>query len=269
MRFRLLSALTFFLILGVSGTANAVTINAYLSAPDAQFAPSGFTGTTVETFNSLATGNRVTDYIVPNFGTYSLNSTRRLAVLQDNQYGNGTENYVSLGAQSGSSSPVTLTFLTPVRYFAFAYQAGDNNNGITFFNGNDMIGRFSTASILSLLGNRVTGSVQAVNGTIYQSSAFFGKPTTTNTNAGEPYSFVNFFSPDGAFTRVVFDNSNTAGTGFETDNHTISATSQTPQGDFVLVGGVAVVPEASTLTLFGGASLSFVVAMCARRRLKA
>src|SRR5207237_1834812 len=119
----------------------------------------------VETFNSLTAGTNQTSDFNSAIGTYVLTATTRFAVVADDQYGNGTGNYMSIGAQSSSFAPVTLNLTTPARYFGFAFQAGDNNSGLTFYSGTTLIGRFSTATILSLLSST---SVKAVNGTTYQ-----------------------------------------------------------------------------------------------------
>lgn len=261
MRFAFLSTLIIGSLFTLVGTASAATtLDVYLSAPDSQVTP--FANTTVETFESLTAGTNQTTNYLGAIGTYVLDATTRFAVVADDQYGNGTGNYMSIGAQSGSSAPVTLNLTTPARYFGFAFQAGDTNNGLTFYSGTTLIGRFSTATILSLLGST---TVKAVNGTTYQSSQYKGKPNTTNVNTGEAYSFVNFFANGGTFDRVVFDNSNTTGTGFESDNHTVSSAAQTPQGDFVVVGSV-VVPEAETGVLFAGTGIAFAGMIVVRRR---
>ena len=249
---------------GFSVQANAApSITVYLSAPKAQFAPASFTNTAVETFDSLSVGTKTGYAPVGGIGTYS----GTFASVANDQYGNGTGNYFTFGKQIGSSAPVTLTFATPAAYFGFAYCAGDNNNGITFYDGNNsLLGRFSTATLLTVLKNG-QGTVTATDSTVYNTSQYFGKPGATNTNPNEPYSFVNFFFSGGTVGRVVFDNSGSLSTGFESDNHTVSATPQSTAGTpFVFVGSVAIVPESGTAFPRCFAALPALAMVRGRRR---
>ncbi|MBC8140461.1 MAG: hypothetical protein H7Y38_03370 [Armatimonadetes bacterium] len=249
--------------LGMLTTANALpSITVYLSAPDAQVAPTTLTSLSVETFDALSTSANNTAPFVSAIGTY----TGTFKPNADDQYGNGTNNYFTFGAQSGTSTPVSLSFTTPIAYFGFAYCAGDPNNGVTFYdNTNAFLGRFSTSTLLTVLNNGV-GTVTATDSTVYNTSQYFGKPNTTNTNTSEPYSFVNFFITGGTVGRIEFDNSNLGSTGYESDNHTISTTPQTTDGTpFVFVSNVAVVPEASSVSLLALAAIPALGVLSARR----
>lgn len=229
-----------------ANTARAQGVKVYLGVPRDQTSP--FTSTTTETFNSLAAGNRTTGYAGA-IGTYALSSGAPFNIQADNQYGNGTGNYMSFGAQSATSAPITLNLTGAQQYFGFAWCAGDSNNGVTFYRGSTQLFRFSTATLTSLLAG---STVTAVNGSTYNTSQYKGKPAAGTQNTGEPYSFVHFVGYGGLdFDRIVFDNSATTSTGFETDNHTISAIAPTviPNG-FVLATTVAVaIPEPGSLAL--------------------
>lgn len=129
-----LLALTALLTLpGRSAQAGPVkpTVTAYLSAPNTQFVPASITGAVSETFNTQ-TADVYTYTDAAPFSSAIGNYSGQFAVVADNQYGTGTGNYFALGAQSSSSTPVTLTFTNPIQYFGMSYNAGDNNNGFTF-----------------------------------------------------------------------------------------------------------------------------------------
>ncbi len=237
-------------------------LQVYISAP--ADVTSSFSNITTSTFDSQATGN-YSSLAVSGFGTYQTTGSNKFAVVADNQYGSGTGNYFAIGAQSGTSGPVTLTFNSPQSYFGFAWNAGDANNGITFYNGTTSLGRFSTASLLTLLGQ---STVTAIDGSVYQTANYFGKPGTgaaqnNRQDSSEPFGFLNFIS-QGTFTSVVFDNSNTTGTGFESDNHTIRATAPTASGTFVYVGQTNV-PEPTSIGLLGVGGL--IACVVRRKRL--
>jgi hypothetical protein len=68
----------------------------------------------------------------------------------------------------------------------------------------------------------------------YRTSAYYGNPDS-GLNTNEPYVFVDFVAKGATFNKIVFDNTNSIGTGFESDNHTITATSATMSNDHVFV----------------------------------
>ncbi len=243
--------------LSLSAPAQAqITISAYLSAPNTQTVPGSITGAVSETFNAQPTGSHEYTEEAP-FVSAVGNYSGRFAVVNDDSYGTGTGNYFAIGAQSGSSAPVTLTFATPVRYFGMSYNAGDPNNGFSFYDANDnFVGRYSTATLISVL-HAGEGTVTALDNSIYETSKYYGKPNgagpggnNTGQNAGEPYAFLNFFVDGGGVSKIVFDNSGNQGSGFESDNHTLSLLAQTPVGQpFVFVGTTGVAPEPGTVAL--------------------
>jgi hypothetical protein len=264
LRFGPLVALAAALVLVGGGRAQAqvpTSLSVYLSRPQSQ--TTVFTGTVTETFESLATGNRTTNFS-SSIGTYQLGASNPFNIQNDNQYGSGTGRYMAFGAQSGTSAPITLLFSAPQAYFGFSWNAGDQWNGMTFYSGATMIGRFSTATLTSLLSQP---TVRAIDNTIYNSSEYYGKPNNTTQNASEPYAFVNFIATGGTFTRIVFDNSGQTGTGFESDNHTIRAASPTPDSSFVYVTAVATAPEpvSASLLLLGSVPLLALRRRSARR----
>ena len=242
-------------------SANAADlINVYLSAP--KTTTTIFSDTTVETFESLTTGTYSSSY-TSTIGTYQLSNTSKMAIIADNQYGSGTGKYMSFGAQSGTSGPITLIFNAPQSYFGFSWNAGDSNNGLSFYRGNELLGSYSTATILAKLSGT---TVTAIDGSVYNSSQYKGQPVT-GQNSSQPYAFINIMDTNGAFDRVVFTNNNTTGTGYETDNHTIRTTAPTADNSFVAVGSASApaVPEAGTVTLLG-LGLSAMGMLATRRK---
>lgn len=184
-----------------------------------------------------------------------------------NQYG-GAEltQYISLGAQSSSSAPYTLQLTTPANYFGFWWSAGDAQNGISFYSNGTLLARFGTQDILTLLGNT---TVTSVDQQVYQTGFYFGNPNyDPKQNTAEPYAYVNIFANGATFDQIVFDNSNTTGTGFESDNHSVyfSSTPLAPAGSSVFVKEIpATVPEPSAALLSAGAGLALLWARTRRR----
>src|SRR5271168_622815 len=223
----------------------ADTISVYLSAPSAQ--STFVTGATTETWNEATPGTYQT--YAGTIGNYGVTGQDSFVIQAADQFGgaNGSQ-YMAFGAQSGNASPIQLVLTSPATYFGFWFSAGDANNGISFYDGSTLVGRFSTAPILSSLQ---APTVTAVDGATYQSSAYFGNPNNTSEDAGEPFAYVNFLVTGGDITRIVFDNSGLTGTGFENDNQSVynGSVAVAPTGVFVSTLGA---PEPATWALWLG-----------------
>jgi hypothetical protein len=156
-----------------------------------------------------------------------------------------------------------VTLNGPADYFGLWLSAADANNGVSFYSGNYLIARFSTQMLITLL-NGGTGNVTALSGAQYTTSSYFGNPNFPGQNTGESYAFVDFVANGFTFDKVVFDNNGTTSTGFESDNHSILATTPIISTDHVLVGNLTEdVPEpAAALLLAGG----LMLIAAARRR---
>jgi hypothetical protein len=230
------------------------SISLSISAPGEQ---ATFVGSALtETFNSPALGIRTTSFNAA-IGVYQLNTNSALAILAANQYGgaNGS-NYVSLGAQSATYTPVSLQLNASYNYFGFWWSAGDRNNGLSLYDGDQFLARISTADITNRL-SPTTGQVQAVNGSFYNNSLFYGNPNDLTQNTGEPYAYVSLIATGVTFNRIVFDNSGTTGTGFESDNHSVYFGSISVPGTSVLISYTpTAVPEPATFALCGAALLA-------------
>ena len=209
----------------------AASLNVYLSAPGSQSTYIGLANT--ETFNSLTPGVQTTPFASA-IGTYEFSNTAKFAAVAADQYGGADgSQYVALGAQSRSSAPVTLQLSNNATYFGFWWSAGDVNNGISFYYNDTLLSRLSTADIVSLLSSN-GGHVTAIDQTVYAENSYYGNPNN-GSNSREPYAYVSVFANQTGFNRIVFDNSGRAGSGFETDNHSVYLGAVQPNGASVFV----------------------------------
>jgi hypothetical protein len=227
-------------------------LSAYLNAP--RTSSSIFSGTTVEDFNALSTGNITTTY-ASGIGNYLASGAAPL-----NIEGGGVPwswdgtTHMAVGVQSSSTGAVSLILSSPRNYFGFGWAAGDDQNRMSFYSGDTLLGTFSSATIQSILGGT---NVTAVDGNTYLSADYRGQPASPSTNSGENYAFVNFIADSGlTFNRIDFWNNNT-GSGFESDNHTIlTSGTATRQGNMVFVTSVSSAPEpAVCLFMMPGAAI--------------
>lgn len=237
-------------------------ISIYLSAPGAT--SSGFSNTDVETFESLTTGIKTSDFLSPNFGTVTgVTGTYQGSVANPYAIRPASDNwsvgstYFAVGTHSGSTAPATLQLSSAVGYFGFSWNAGDNNNRMAFYKNGAVLAIFTSADIQTLLANP---TVTAVDGTVYTSSSYRGQPGNTSVNSGENYAFVHFLITGGT-DRIDFWN--TGSTGFESDNHTLRTTAPTITGTPLVFVTTASAPEPGTLGLL---ALGGLVVVVRRRR---
>ncbi len=180
----------------------------------------GFTG--IPNFNWAPLPNGYNSAI----GTYTQIGGQSY-VKNDDQYGAGTGKYMAIR----TGGDVKLIFDSPVRYFAFAWPAGDGQNNISIYRDGQIVGAFETADIISLIPKNQNNYITAVNGTQYSTYDYYGKPGT-GQNSGEPYAFLHYVATEGlAFDEVVFSMGN--GGEFENDNHTLLIGTPVIQGDWV------------------------------------
>jgi hypothetical protein len=154
-------------------------------------------------------------------GTYSAGG---VIVPADQYSGNGTS-YISDGAQSTTTS-YTLTFNSPQTFFGMLWDAMDAQNSLTF----------------NTNGGPITFNSTNISGLV---NADKGNPLNGD-DSGEYFVYLDFTGTNGTtFSSVTFNNNGT-GTGFESDNHSILAST---------------VPEPSTygMLLSGLGALGFAV----------
>ena len=261
----------------------AGTLTVYLSAPGVQ--SSTVTGAATETFDALSTGTHTSAYVsTAGIGTYTGSSTGLFAIVAHDEYGGATDsnhttptNYFALGSQSGSTSAVYLTLTQPASYVGFWWSAGDQYNRVALYSGSTLYGTFSTADLLRFLNNG-SGTINAINGTAYQTSAYFGNPNMASgsNDSGEPFAYVSFTITGATIDKIAFYNTS-SGTGFESDNHSVifagntvtipttfvpvenlSLASQAVQPAFSPSGGTYATPQTVTISSpTAGASINY------------
>ena len=264
-RFRLPScaALAFALL---PALAPAASLDVYISPPGDQ--ATGVTAASTETFNSLPLGLE-TSSLKTSIGTFGFSPTAPMAIVAPDVFGGAyNTDYLSLGAESGTATPVSLQLNTPATYFGFWWSAGDSNNGITFYYNNTRVGRISTLDLVKLL-NSDNGLVTAINGAQYVKGAYYGNPNNGGDST-EPFAYVNIFAKGTAFNRIVFDNSGSTGTGLEMDNQSVYLGAAQPKTGSVFVESapaihVALTPEPPELALAGAVLLGVTVLLRRKR----
>jgi len=186
-------------------------------------------GTSVENFNNLSIGDNY------NVKWSDVGTIDQVSILNANEYGgapydNGTgASPYAVQSASGSLGGIqttTLSLNNSSSYFGLYWSAGDANNSISFYNGNTLVGSFSTASLMDKLP-----------------SSYNGNPNYAGTFGGqdpnEPFGFINFYAGAGTeWNKVVL--SDTASSGFESDNWTSRINGWNPSVDGTL-GGTPVV----------------------------
>jgi LruC domain-containing protein len=206
-------------------------LRVYTSAPTVM--TSNVTGGTVvtEDFNSFGGIPNFAWAPLPNgynstIGTYT-QTTGQSYVKNDDRYGAGTGKYMAIR----TGADVKLVFDNPVKYFAFAWPAGDGQNNIKIYRQGQVIGTFETSDVIALLPKNQNNFITSINGTQYSTYDYYGKPGT-GQNSNEPYAFLHYVATDGlAFDEIVFDMGN--GGEFENDNHTLLIGTPVLQGDWV------------------------------------
>ena len=180
-----------------------------------------------EDFNSAALGTFTS--LVSSIGTYTAGANTSIILTADQYGGANNTQYVSVGAQAGSSGSMTLTLNSPADYFGLWWSAIDPKNMLDFYSGGVNVGHFDSTNLPDL-----------------SNSAYDGNPNN-GLNTREKYAYLNFFGTAGTkFDTIVFTNTNQ--TGFESDNHSVHS-----------------VPEPSAL-LMGGAASIIGLAVARRRR---
>jgi hypothetical protein len=214
----------------IAGAGTTCRAGVVLSIDAAGVQSSTVPGVITEDFNSFAPGT----YSTLSTAVGTLTTSGAFQIQGPDQYGGagGTGEYFTFGAQSGSADPVTLTFNGPQSYFGMWWSAADANNTVQFYSGGTLEATYTTASIFGGISN-----------------SYYGNPNGGG-DSGEPFAYLNINGMGGTtFTSVVFSNTGTTSTGFESDNWSVAS-----------------VPEPSSLVLGGMAAAAGALATLWRRR---
>jgi hypothetical protein len=210
--------------------SQAGVIITYAEDPAANL--SSLSGTQVFNFNTTATGKS------SNVGWKGVGTFDQLFVKNADAYGGAADAqnpkgslYSLQGAGSGVLAS-TLKLDTDSSYFGMWWSAGDARNVLEFYNGDTLMGRFTTASLMDPLP-----------------ASYDGNPLNRSVNRGEPYGFINFFGDEKtSWDRIVLTNN--ASSGFESDNYTTRVSAWNPLVDGALPGvPVAIVSGEKTTSV--------------------
>lgn len=199
-------------------------------AEDPNLTVSSLTGTQVFDFNSMKIGTSK-DVVWKGVGTFD-----QLYVKGADAYGgaaDATNPKGSLYSLQGAGVPVTSTTLQldiASSYFGMWWSAGDPRNVLTFYNGDTLVGTFTTSSLLEPLP-----------------SSYDGNPINRKINSGEPYAFINFYGDEKtSWDRIVLNNDGSS--GFESDNYTSRVAAWKPEEDGALAGVPVAIVSGTTTT---------------------
>ncbi len=271
----LLRLLLFAICLASIQSAEGQTLYVYIEAPGTPTTGqtedlTGVTGADVETAtfdtNTVQTYTTEFNTNIGEFNSGALTGTAgaSLNVGTADQYGGagGTGNFIALGAQTGTGTPVTVSLNSSSNYIGLWWSAADTNNSIELFNNGTLVGTIKESEFNAILPNSTTTTVTAINGTTqYNTKAYYGNPNTnfSGQDNNEPFFYVDLVLNGATFNQVAILNNGTAGTGFETDNWSIYdggtvTTSEIPTTD------VFVVPEPSQYAAICGGIIFVLVA---------
>ena len=223
-------------------------ISLYISPPFVQGPPSSYNAN-IETYDSLSVGETNA------FGWAFAGG----ADITTGEWGSATSTTDTPtvgGTLSRYIAPVgdnsfTVTFSEPVKYVGFYWPAGNPGNTIDFFtNSGDTtpVATFTSGDVATAIGEltspyRGTDSLTAINGSQYLKNYYFYHPSyftsTTPTSApagvnNERHAFVNILaSGNYSFKKISF-----TGTGFESDNLSITTNAQTADPRFVFIKSI-------------------------------
>src|SRR5690625_7819568 len=91
------------------------------------------------------------------------------SIVPDDQYGSGTGNYLTIGSES--EGYVQLSLDEDVRYFGFAWSAGNDGNTIQILSDGEVLFTMDTDDVMALLPQ--DAEVKAVNDTTYNTSEYY------------------------------------------------------------------------------------------------
>ena len=183
------------------------------------------------TFNDFSTGLH-TNVVWEGVGSFD-----QIYILNANLFGGamndstGQRSKYSTVQRSRNIEVSTLTLNTHSSYFGMWWSAGDPANVLTFYNNDELVARFTTATMF---------------GSASLSSDYYGNPMT-GENPGEPYAFINFYG-DNQTSWNKIELSTIGSGGFESDNYTSRVDAFDPVIDDVAQLG-NIVAEVSVTTV--------------------
>ena len=240
-------------------------VSLYLSAPFVQGSHVTGANSTFENFNSMATGDYLSNNCPSSSAVGALTFAGSCYVSAAGIWGGATSessapvtggtgtNFMATPFySSGSERSITFNFGAAVKYVGLWWSGGNNGNTVRFFDSSDrLVAELSSNDIVTVLGTTPspfpgTETVTTVNNGTHLKGYYFGNPrlypdTTpedadTATEDGTSsrsaiFTYLNLFlTGDLGVTKMQV-----AGPGFEFDNVTVSTVEQTPQGTMVLV----------------------------------
>lgn len=222
------STLLSIMLLTTALPAGAELIVTYAEDPNLNL--SSLANTNVFTFDQLKTG------VNKNVSWSGVGSFNQLYVKGTDVYGGAADatnpkgtNYSLQGAGTGVLSS-TLTLEKSSSYFGMWWSAGDPYNKLDFYQGSQLVGSFTTASLLGLLPD-----------------TYFGNPKDRSLDSSEAFAFINFFGdPTTSWDKIVLTNNNSS--GFESDNYTTRVTAWNPLVDGALPGVPVALVSGTTTT---------------------
>lgn len=217
-----LAALAASTVLLLAPSASRAGVLVTVEAPGIQ--QSQQASVTTETFDSQTLGSHT--LINSPIGTYTAPFPGLVVVSPDAFGGAYQTQYIAIGAQSGQVL-ATLTFNTPQAYFGLYFSAIDAKNSLQVYDGVNLLTTIDETSLAPML--QTTGGPNGLG--------HYGNPNT-GADLSEAFVYVNIFGTSGTtFTTIRFANDGT-GTGFESDNHSILASSPVPEPSTFLAASI-------------------------------
>jgi hypothetical protein len=122
------------------------------------------------------------------------------------------------------------------------------------------VGTIQESEFTSRLPDTTGTTVTAINGTTYNTTAYYGNPNTNflGQDNNEPFIYTDDVLVGGTFNEIEILNNGTTGTGFESDNWSIYTGTVTLAN--IPTTDVGVVPEPSQYGLMSVAAIFCLVA---------
>lgn len=216
--------------------ASASVLVTYAEDPNAY--KSNLADASVFDFNKLSTG-RSSNVAWDGVGTFD-----KLFVARADAFGgapDATNPNGSLYSVQGASRCMMTTTLylnTDSSYFGMWWSGGDCGNVVSLYDGDNLVSRFSTASLMDSLP-----------------ADYDGNPINRKINTRQPYAFINFFGDETTkWDRIVFTNTGTS--RFEADNYTSRVAGWNPATDGALSGIVVASVTGNATTRITGDALT-------------